>query len=235
MSAASRLFGGRFGPARRTAARVWTPIDAARTELGRAGTATSSALALPGLSLRLALRYLVGRLVGVRVEHAGLTYDFGGTLYTTPSVIGRQRALILLGPSVLLVLVGIAFGLPLLLEIRLLGVDLVPSSVSADGAQELVVERFVVRGLNSAVGLWCALSAWYAAALSRDELMEVLDWSPEREERGTWGKALAACLAPFRALTRVTDPLDRFLGIATGATSVLLWFIVTGVAARLLF
>lgn len=235
MTGASRFSGGRLHAARRTASRVWAPIELVTTELGRAGTVMSSALVFPGLATRLGLRYVVGRLMGTRVAHARLSYEFGGVLQANPDPSARRRATILLIPSVLLVLIGLAFGLPILLEMRLLGVSLVPTTVNTEGATELVLERFVVRGTNDALGLWCAMSAWYAAALTRSDLQDVLAAGTADGKRGPVSKALLVVLAPFRAVTRVTDPLDRFFGIATGAVSLVLWFLVTGMAARLLF
>lgn len=236
MSVSTQFSSGRLGAARRTASRIWAPLKPLRTELGRSGTVGSSALMFPGLATRIGLRYALGRLLGSRVTHSRLSYEFGGDLQSSPPLSRGRRAATLLIPSVLLVLVGLAFGLPILLEMRLLGVNLVPTDLSSDAATEIVLQRLVVRGQSNAFALWCAMSAWYAAALSRSELKEVLEAvGREVGNRGAAAKAVSIALVPFRALTRVTDPLDRFFGIATGASSLLLWFVVTVGIARLLF
>lgn len=234
MTDPGRFPDGRLNAARRASSRAWAPFDAVRKELGRSGTMLSSLLVFPGLTTRLGLRYIIGRLLGTRVAHARLSYEFGGILQTSPVPSARRNAMILLLPSVLLVLTGIAFGLPILLEMRLLGVNLIPGAVSADGTTELVLKRFLVRGTTDGFGLWVAISAWYAAALTRSELKQVLAGLETREDRRFTTKVLLIVLAPLRALTRVTDPLDRF-GLAAGAVSLVIWLLVTGAGAWLLF
>lgn len=219
---------------KRTAARVWRSTTEARREFGRSGNVLTSVVVLPGLLSRVGLRWAIGRLVGTRVRHVELSYEFGGVLTTEPAAHGGRLAVLIIAPSVVLVALGLALALPIVLEVLFLGVDIAPDQLSAEGARRLVIERYVVRGTEEGLRLWCALSVWYAAALSLEEVRA----ATSATRNSHWPKvvrgAALTVLAPVRLVSRITDPLDRYLRFASGAVSVIAWGFSTLLVARLL-
>lgn len=209
--------------------------------LKRFSTPAAFALLIPGIVVREGSRVVVSRMCGTHRRGRRFFWSLGTEYDVTPLPSAPAHAAILLVPGFVAIAVGVAWLLPLIADRDLYGVSIMPGLTRSIGEFGAVEDSSIIATAlaGNGTGLWIALACLFVA-LPPYAAVQQARW--ELAVSGQFGGALSALLLPLQAFTRITAPIDAFVGfiglptvVGSGLLTVLIGMLTAEPLARLVF